>query len=63
MAHIVKHIYHLKRGTAQRWLEVNPILDSGEPGFEYDTNKLKIGDGVRAWRDLPYIAVGESFAP
>ena len=55
MAEVVKHIYHFKRGTAQRWIEVNPILRQGEPGFEYDTGKLKIGDGFTPWLALPYI--------
>ena len=50
-------MYRLKRGTAQRWLELNPVLEQGEPGFEYDTNKLKIGDGIRRWTDLSYIGV------
>ena len=27
----------------------------GEPGFEKDTNRLKIGDGTNAWNDLAYI--------
>ena len=45
----------LKRGTAARWAEVNPILDIGEPGFVYGSNKLKIGDGVTPWNSLPYI--------
>lgn len=44
----------LKRGTAARWVELNPVLAAGEPGFEYDTKKLKIGDGKTAWSDLPY---------
>ena len=61
--HIIKTTFRLRRGTAQRWIEVNPILDQGEPGFEYDTNKLKIGDGISAWNDLPYIAVGEISLP
>lgn len=55
MAEIVKHIYQFKRGTAQRWIELNPILRQGEPGFEYDTGKLKIGDGFTPWCALPYI--------
>ena len=55
MAHKVKLTFQLKRGTAARWLELNPILADGEPGFELDTNKLKIGDGVHAWSDLVYI--------
>jgi hypothetical protein len=30
-------------------------LRQGEPGFEYDTGKLKIGDGFTPWTSLPYI--------
>lgn len=45
----------LKRGTAARWAEVNPVLALGEPGFVYDTNRLKIGDGVTPWNQLPYL--------
>lgn len=44
-----------KRGTAQRLINVNPLLNEGEPGFEYDTYKLKIGDGIHHWNELPYI--------
>ena len=52
---IIKTTFLLKRGTAARWASVNPILEKGEPGFVYDSNLLKIGDGVTAWNDLPYI--------
>lgn len=55
MATIVKTTFRLKRGTAARWAEVNPILDQGEPGFVYDQNRLKVGDGITPWNDLPYI--------
>ena len=51
-------IMQLKRGTAEALSRVNPVLASGEPGFAIDENRLKIGDGVTAWNDLPYI--GES---
>lgn len=44
-----------KRGTAARWAELNLILEPGQPGFVTDENRLKIGDGVTAWNDLPYI--------
>lgn len=47
-------IFQLKRGTANRWRELNPILEAGEPGFELDTGKLKIGDGTSNWKDLEY---------
>ena len=51
----MKPTLQLKRGTAARWAEVNPILAKGEPGFVYDSNKLKIGDGITPWNSLPYI--------
>ena len=44
-----------KRGVASRWEEINPILEAGQPGFVTDENRLKIGDGETAWKDLPYI--------
>lgn len=55
MAEVIKTTFKLKRGTAARWQELNPVLQQGEPGFVYDTYQLKIGDGVTAWNDLPYI--------
>lgn len=30
-------------------------MNIGEPGFEVDTGKLKIGNGYHAWNDLPYV--------
>jgi hypothetical protein len=48
----------LRRDTASNWTNTNPILADGEPGLEYDTNKIKIGDGANVWSSLPY-ATGE----
>lgn len=61
MAQVINHIYQFKRGTAQRWIDVNPILKDGEPGFEYDTGKFKIGDGFTPWVTLPYIGENSVF--
>lgn len=47
-----------RRDTAANWTELNPTLALGEPGFEQDTNKLKIGDGETAWVDLDYTSSG-----
>ena len=44
----------LRRDTATNWTSANPILASGEPAFETDTGKFKIGDGVTAYNSLPY---------
>ena len=48
----------LRRAQSSRWREINPVLQSGEPGVELDTYKLKIGNGVTAWNDLPYATNG-----
>ena len=58
MATVVKTTFQLKRGTAAKWIELNLILAAGEPGFEIDTGRLKIGDGQKAWVDLPYLGEG-----
>lgn len=44
-----------RRGTAVQWTSANPVLGSGEPGYETDTGKLKVGNGVDTWSLLSYI--------
>lgn len=39
---------------AANFTTANPILALGETGYEQDTGRLKIGDGVTAWNSLPY---------
>lgn len=46
----------LRRDTAANWSTYNPTLSAGEPGFETDTGKLKIGDGRNSWSSLDYIS-------
>lgn len=36
-------------------MTLNPVLQPGEPGFEIDTGKLKIGNGVDEWINLKYV--------
>lgn len=48
----------LRRDTSANWAAANPILLSGEPGFETDTGLLRIGDGVTAFADLNGIGAG-----
>ena len=47
--------FRLRRGRASEWSLENPVLSQGEPGFVTDKNEMKIGDGVTAWNDLPYL--------
>ena len=49
----------LKRGTARAFRKTNPILLEGQPAFEIDSNRLKIGDGKKCYNDLPYIGEGD----
>ena len=49
----------LRRDTAANWASVNPVLASGEPAFETDTGKFKIGDGITAYNSLDYIGAGD----
>ena len=44
----------LRRDTSTNWTTNNPVLLLGEPGYETDTNSVKIGDGELKWNDLPY---------
>ena len=55
MAEVIKMTYQLRRGTSATWKTNNPLLLAGEPGYELDTHKVKIGDGTSYWKDLPYI--------
>ena len=45
-----------RRGTAAQWASINPILAAGEIGFEADTYKFKIGDGLSNWTALSYFS-------
>jgi hypothetical protein len=48
----------LRRDTAANWANANPILSQGEPAFEIDTGREKIGDGVTEWNSLAYKVAG-----
>lgn len=44
-----------RRATAAQWTAANSVLAAGEIGFELDTNKVKVGDGLKAWGALEYL--------
>ena len=49
----------IRQDTAENWRTVDPILASGEPGFEapsaqFPYGAMKIGDGKRRWSELEY---------
>jgi hypothetical protein len=53
-------IIQIRRGTAAQWSTANPVLADGELGFETDTKKGKLGNGITAWNSLTYSFTGQS---
>lgn len=52
-----------KRKTTAGWAALNPVLLPGEPGVEVLSNgreRLKLGDGSKAWDLLPYFDDGSN---
>lgn len=49
-------VFKFRRGLAARWISEDPVLNSGEPGVEIDTGKLKVGNGVSRWTQLAYLS-------
>ena len=47
-----------RRDTSTNWTSVNPIPAQGEPCYETDTGKLKIGNGSDNYVALPYVSDG-----
>lgn len=49
------YVFKLRRALAIEWAAKNPVLADGEPGYEKDTQLLKIGDGFTPWQDLEHV--------
>lgn len=47
-----------RRDTSANWTSVNPIPAQGEPCYETDTGKLKVGNGSDHYVTLPYVSDG-----
>ena len=45
----------LRNDLAATWNSENPVLKKGEIGIEIDTRKMKVGDGITAWKALSYM--------
>lgn len=49
-------VIRFRRDTSANWTSVNPIPTQGEPCYETDTGKLKIGNGSDSYTALPYVS-------
>lgn len=43
-----------KRGSKKSWLGLMKPLADGQPGYDRDKHKIKIGNGKDLWEKLPY---------
>lgn len=53
-------LIQIRQGTDTEWLFANPILASGEPGFDISNNILKVGNGIDRWNVLLPIGSGNT---
>lgn len=56
-------IIKLKGKTLEQWLSLDPVLIEREIVIETDTNKLKIGDGVKKYSELGYVFQASNDVP
>ncbi len=59
---VIEAVIKFRRGTASAWATADPVLASGELGYETDTGRYKFGDGVSVWTDLVYKDLAETIA-
>lgn len=45
-----------KRGSTLKWLKHKTPLDEGQPGYDKERHKIKIGNGKNLWADLPNVS-------
>jgi hypothetical protein len=43
-----------RRGSTKSWRSAKVKLAAGQPGYDKDKHKIKIGDGEKLWQELPY---------
>jgi hypothetical protein len=55
-----KNNIKIRRGNSQEWSSVNPILDSGELGYDHTNKTLKIGNASNTWSGLSSVVLGEN---
>ena len=50
----------VRRGTTSEWNTADPILNSGEIGYNSTLGQIKVGDGESLWSELDYIISASS---
>ena len=55
----VQNLIQLRRGSYTEWASTDPVLSSGEPGFDITNNILKVGDGTSTWSNLHSVVTSD----
>jgi hypothetical protein len=50
-------IVRIRRGTTTQWAASTKVMKLGELGIDTTLNKIKTGNGIAVWNNLPYINV------
>lgn len=53
----------LRSDTTTNWETINPVLADGEIALDKTIDKIKVGDGVTQWSNLPYKGLDGSAGP
>lgn len=53
----VQTLIQIRRGSYSEWFSANPTLSAGEWGYETDSGRYKIGNGLTAWNSLSYTSL------
>lgn len=48
-----------RRGSTASWKKLKTPLADGQPGYDKDKHKIKVGDGKKLWDKLPYASITE----
>ena len=51
----------IRRGTATSWTTFDPVLSSGELGYDTTNKNFKVGDGTTTWSALDYTYATEAY--
>lgn len=57
------HLIQLRSGTATAWETQNPVLAEHEIVFDETHYSFKVGDGIRPYKELPFIYSGGVITP
>lgn len=53
---VVRGVFQMRGGSSDNLRAVNPVPVDRELMIETDTGRVKCGDGIHCWTELPYVS-------